>query len=68
MGKKIYGAVFSLILLGLAFPSLGMALDYPTKTIQLVVGMSAGGPADLKYAHHRRGDFQGARSPRGGRK
>ncbi len=47
MGKKIYGAVFSLILLGLAFPSLGMALDYPTKTIQLVVGMAAGGPADL---------------------
>ncbi len=47
MGKKIYGAAFSLILFGLVFPNLGVALDYPTKPIQLIVGMAAGGPADV---------------------
>ena len=32
--------------LTLLFPAIGMGLDYPTRTIQIVVGTAAGGPAD----------------------
>jgi len=40
------GLFFFVILLTLLFPAIGLALDYPTRPIQVVVGTAAGGPAD----------------------
>lgn len=41
------GITFIAILVGLLIPSIGLASDYPTKPIQMVVGYSAGGPTSL---------------------
>jgi tripartite-type tricarboxylate transporter receptor subunit TctC len=47
MRKESRDWAMVLMLLSLALPAPGLALDYPTKPIQVVVGMAAGGPSDL---------------------
>jgi tripartite-type tricarboxylate transporter receptor subunit TctC len=46
MKKRLCYLIGLLVSFGLCFPGSGRALDFPTKPIQMVVGMSPGGPAD----------------------